>query len=249
MDDRILQETEEARPSEAETSLTTIKEQQVGTGSGTKSRQEQETSPKKSVAERLKELVERDEQFRSKVDLERIKRAQEDPEEKRKFLEEMKLVDRVNRAAVQEMIDRGELQTAEDFNNAALIFQHGEIPEDFRKAFNLSLEAVRRGMLPERTLLAQAFDRYMITSQLAKGVPGSEAKQRFGTQEYPDANGNLFRPINDGLATGEEKVVLGIPLVEDEQEVDLAPDATVVIQQLQEKLNGLPSQEILDKPE
>ena len=231
-----LSETEAAPVSESDV-LTTIKDSQVG---GMLPRQEQAApSLEKPVSERLQDLVARDEQFRSKVDPERVQKALADPQEKQKFLEEMRLVDRVNRAAVQEMIDKGELQTAEDFNNAALIFQHGEVPADFRQAFELSMEAVRRGMLPERTLLKQAFDRYMIEIQLAQGVPISEVKQRFGTQEYPAADGKLLRPANDGLAHAEEKVVLGIPLAENEQIAEGTLDPEAVVNQLQEKITSL----------
>jgi len=71
--DRVLNEAEGAPVAEPDT-LTIIKEPQVG-GSRSPKQEQAASSHEKPVSERLEELVARDEQFRSKIDPERVKRA------------------------------------------------------------------------------------------------------------------------------------------------------------------------------
>ena len=101
--------------------------------------------------------------------------------------------DRNNRAEVQKMIDAGQLSSADDCRKAALIFQHGETVGDFSKAFELSLKSAELGMPPFATILAQSFDRLMVTLQQQKGLDASVIKQRFGTQY----NNWQYYPLDD----------------------------------------------------
>lgn len=43
------------------------------------------------------------------------------------------------------MLDKGEIKRAQDFADAAVLFQHGEIADDYLLAHVLAMEAVIRG--------------------------------------------------------------------------------------------------------
>lgn len=121
----------------------------------------------------------------------------------RKTLDPKKIdrdLDRKNREEVQRMIDSSGLTSPDDYRKAALVFQHGETPEDFLKAFDLSTKSAELGMPPFATTLAQSFDRLMLTLQQTKGVPDAVIKQRFGTQQRH--GGNYYNL--DGFRTEED---------------------------------------------
>lgn len=48
------------------------------------------------------------------------------------------LKDRARRERVAQMVSKGELQSAEDYFYAGMVFQHGECPDDFLMAHILS---------------------------------------------------------------------------------------------------------------
>ncbi len=101
---------------------------------------------------------------------------------KKAVLSQIDAEDRQRRQIVTELIKKGLLTTADDYHNAALIFQHGENSQDYRTAFKLSVQAVQLGQPPCVSLLAQTFDRYMLATQKEGGVPDTELTQRYGTQ-------------------------------------------------------------------
>lgn len=74
--------------------------------------------------------------------------------------------DRVRRAAVQKMLDADILKNARDFKNAALLFQHGEKPEDFLAAHELYLLSETTGGPDEEhgNGLAISEDRFLDTT-------------------------------------------------------------------------------------
>jgi len=163
-----------------------------------------------SASVRLQEIFNRDEQYRAKLDPNRLASAKSDPEQKRKLLDEMRLSDRINRLQVQAMLDKGELTTDSDFNTAAIIFQHGESTVDCKHAFELSLKAINAGQPTRAALTPATFDRFMIYAQLNQGIPLDQVRQRFNTQTLPDASGDQYRPLLDGQATPDELRLFGI---------------------------------------
>lgn len=193
-----------------------------------------EVAESRSVQDRLQEVFDRDEQYRGKLDQNRLEDALRDPAAKTKLLHEMRLSDRVNRLEVQKMIDTGELRTAADFNTAAIIFQHGENTVDCRKAFELSLKAIQAGQPASASLVPAAFDRYLIYEQLDRGVPLDQVTQRFNTQTLPDAQGGRFRPGVDGKATKDELQLFGLLSSQDQGSENL--DKASVLTSLQNKI-------------
>jgi hypothetical protein len=81
--------------------------------------------------------------------------------------------DRSRRRRVAELLDAGAAHIGEDFFHAAMVFQHGETPEDYQRARDLAMHAAELGHRPGRWLAAAAQDRWL----MHQGRP-----QKYGTQ-------------------------------------------------------------------
>src|SRR3954451_13798212 len=79
------------------------------------------------------------------------------------------------RVEIRKLLEEGKITSGEDFSDAALIFQHGQTPEEFLFAHVLALEALIRGGSAGKWIVAATLDRYL----QAVNQP-----QVFGTQ-YP----------------------------------------------------------------
>lgn len=93
------------------------------------------------------------------------------------------------RAEVRKLLEEGKLTSGEDFSDAALIFQHGQTPEEFLFAHILAVEALIRAGSADKWLAAATLDRYL---------QAVNRPQVFGTQ-YPGdkAAGNTPKPQVD----------------------------------------------------
>jgi hypothetical protein len=93
------------------------------------------------------------------------------------------------RAEVRKLLQEGKLISGEDFSDAALIFQHGQTPEEFLFAHVLAVEALTHGDSGDKWLAAATLDRYL---------QAVNRPQVFGTQ-YPGdkAAGNTPKPQVD----------------------------------------------------
>jgi len=93
------------------------------------------------------------------------------------------------RAEVRKLLEEGKLTSGEDFSDAALIFQHGQTPEESLFAHVLAVEALIRGGSADKWLAAATLDRYL---------QAVNRPQIFGTQ-YPGdkAAGNTPKPQVD----------------------------------------------------
>ncbi|HWI53073.1 MAG TPA: hypothetical protein VNT01_13115 [Symbiobacteriaceae bacterium] len=112
--------------------------------------------------------------------------------------------DRMRRERVADMITAGDLQSPEDYLQAAFIFQHGEQLEDYWKAHELAKRAVELGhpeMRKARWMAAATYDRWL-TNQ---GKP-----QKYGTQYWKDQNGWRLMDY-DPTSTDEERAQWGVP--------------------------------------
>ncbi|HYL93956.1 MAG TPA: hypothetical protein VEW69_12465 [Alphaproteobacteria bacterium] len=65
------------------------------------------------------------------------------------------------RKQVHELLEQGVLRTAADFADAALIYQHGEKPDDYLLAHVLAMVALEKGDRRARSLCAVTLDRYL----------------------------------------------------------------------------------------
>jgi hypothetical protein len=91
------------------------------------------------------------------------------------------------RAQVRAMLAKGEVQTAEDFHDAALLFQHGENADDYLFAHILAVEAVIKGDDTSKWLAAATLDRYL---------QSINQPQVFGTQYPLDPNAPAQPPTD-----------------------------------------------------
>lgn len=93
------------------------------------------------------------------------------------------------RAEVRKLLAEGKITSGEDFSDAALIFQHGQTPEDFLLAHVLAVEGLMRGGSADKWIVAATLDRYL---------QAVNRPQIFGTQ-YPGdkAVGNTPKPQVD----------------------------------------------------
>jgi hypothetical protein len=87
----------------------------------------------------------------------------------------VRAADLQRRTRVSELFAQGCLSTAADFGSAALIFQHGDVPEDYMQAFVFASRAVALGDASKRDLMALAVDRYLVSTK---------HEQLFGSQSF-----------------------------------------------------------------
>ncbi len=109
--------------------------------------------------------------------------------------------DRRRRERVTELLEAGALQDAADYFHAAVIFQHGEEAEDYRRAYELSLRAAELGHEKGRRMAANAYDRWL----LAQGKP-----QKYGTQIICDERGCRLMELAPST-TDEERAAWDVP--------------------------------------
>lgn len=83
--------------------------------------------------------------------------------------------DEERRKRVGEIFGEGCFQRAEDFGAAALVFQHGDMPDHFFQTFLWSKRAVELGDKSKMNLMALGIDRYLVKS---------DRKQLFGSQAF-----------------------------------------------------------------
>jgi hypothetical protein len=65
------------------------------------------------------------------------------------------------RAETRKLLAEGKIVSGEDFSDASLIFQHGQIPDDFLFAHILAVEALTRGGSADKWMAAATLDRYL----------------------------------------------------------------------------------------
>ncbi len=111
--------------------------------------------------------------------------------------------DEARRTRTQALLDAGQLQSGQDYLNAAFVFQHGQRPADYLKAHLLAMIAVARGK-PEATWIASAtLDRYL----QAIGQP-----QVLGTQFRAQEDKSMTQePYARDLVSDAMRQALGVP--------------------------------------
>lgn len=93
--------------------------------------------------------------------------------------QEMVKHDVVRRKRVGEIFGEGCFSKAEDFSAAALVYQHGDVPEHFFQTFIWAKRAVELGDLTQQRMMALGIDRYLVN--IGK-------KQLFGSQATKDGS-------------------------------------------------------------
>lgn len=110
--------------------------------------------------------------------------------------------DTERRTRVIELLRQGRVRTAQDYENAALVFQHGDTLADYEQARALAYEGAKRGSRSALWLAAAAWDRWLVKA----GHP-----QRFGTQfRCPKGAPCEVLPL-DPATTVEERARWNVP--------------------------------------
>jgi hypothetical protein len=109
--------------------------------------------------------------------------------------------DAERRARTLALLNKGELRSAEDYRNAALIFQHGSAPKDFLLAHTLATVALAKKDASASWLAAATLDRYL----RSVGQP-----QIYGTQFNPGKVLNQ-QPFDQGLVPDSVREKLRVP--------------------------------------
>lgn len=105
---------------------------------------------------------------------------------------------------VLEITGQGAAKEAEDYFHAAMVFQHGTNPEDFKRAHDLCLKAIEIDPANDdvRWLAAASMDRYL----MYKGEP-----QLYGTQIKKTEDGKWILWTVDPTITDEERARWDVP--------------------------------------
>jgi len=69
--------------------------------------------------------------------------------------------DVARRQRVRELLEHGDVRTGNDYEHAAMVFQHGDVPDDFLFAHILAVTAIGKGSPGARWLAAATLDRYL----------------------------------------------------------------------------------------
>jgi hypothetical protein len=124
--------------------------------------------------------------------------------------------DEARRAKVMELFTAGHLQTGGDFYRAAMVLQHGTVPEDFLLAHEFCVAAMALGKTDDATrwLAAASEDRFLMNI---------DRPQRFGTQYRSEGSGPLRLYKVDPLVTDQLRRIMAAPTLAAarQREVDL----------------------------
>ena len=109
--------------------------------------------------------------------------------------------DAARRARTRALLEQGALTTAADFDAAALVFQHGDGPDDFLLAHVLATRAIALGRRESEWIAASALDRYL--QSIGRG-------QVYGTQaSYSTETGATQEPYDKSLLPDSVRVAAG----------------------------------------
>jgi hypothetical protein len=119
--------------------------------------------------------------------------------------------DAARRNEVLHLLMAGDIRTADDFFNAALIFQHGDSLPDTQLALALVTTAARMDASNHdaEALMAQAWDRIMVKS----GKP-----QWYGTQFVRSKTTGkwMLYPTDPSAVTDAQRQAMGLPTLAEE---------------------------------
>lgn len=113
--------------------------------------------------------------------------------------------DEARRARVHQLLDAGSLKTADDFHDAAFIYQHGQTSDDYLLAHILAMVAVEKGDQRSLWISAATLDRYLYFIQ---------QPQIFGTQ-YHSHNSDPYTqdPYNRSLVPDQLRTLFCVPSI------------------------------------
>jgi hypothetical protein len=123
--------------------------------------------------------------------------------------------DALRRAEAKLLLAAGELKTAQDFHDAAFIFQHGHSPDDYLLAHILAIEAIVKGDASSKWIAAATLDRYL---------QAIGQRQVFGTQYLSKSYLYLLQHKDDPNAVNSPEAQQK-GMTQDPYDRTLVPDA------------------------
>jgi len=115
---------------------------------------------------------------------------------------------------VRALLAAGQIKSAQDFHDAAYVFQHGTTPDDYLLAHILAVEAVVKGDDTSKWISAATLDRYL--QEIGRG-------QVFGTQ-YSDKSYFAMKRLEANPAE-QKKVPQEKGMTQEPYDRTLVPDA------------------------
>jgi hypothetical protein len=118
--------------------------------------------------------------------------------------------DAERRSAAMSILEAGGIQTAQDYYNAAMIFQHGGSEEEIRLAHSFATIASALGhSTAANWLKAASWDRLMLRF---------DQPQWYGTQYVMDDTGDWeLYPVAPGVVSDEQRAEWSVPSLEEAQ--------------------------------
>ena len=113
--------------------------------------------------------------------------------------------DEKRREQVEHLIAGGQLNSADDYFHAAMLFQHGRHADHYRRAHEFAVRAAELGSENGRWLAAAAYDRWL----MSEGKP-----QKYGTQYRADGGRWVLYDV-DPQTTDEERAEWNVPPLRD----------------------------------
>ena len=120
--------------------------------------------------------------------------------------------DEQRRNDLRQMLSTGGVRTGNDYYHAALIFQHGQNPDDYLMAHVLAMDAVAQGSKEARWLSAATLDRYLLSIW---------QPQVFGTQFHGGTNfgGMTHDRINPAIVSDPMRTATCVVSASDQDKV------------------------------
>ena len=163
----------------------------------------------KRWTELMARIADRDTAFRKRVHPELMRLHEEDQSDRSNRPIDWKKVstrDAERRQRVDELLASGEAKEAEDFYHAAMVFQHGNAIEDFRRARELTERAIELDpdLMDAKWLYAAATDRWLHRQK---------KPQIYGTQFRKASRDSpwTLEPLDADAISDEERAAHGVP--------------------------------------
>lgn len=111
-------------------------------------------------------------------------------------MKELNEGDRKRLKQVVKLLEQGKVVTADDFNRASLVLQHGGYWNEYCLAHELSLCSLLIGTADAAWLTAASYDRMLLSGGY---------RQRFGTQYSGNGDGKFYFDIYDPAAINDDE--------------------------------------------
>lgn len=126
------------------------------------------------------------------------------------FIKRMIADDLARRKRTAELLESGDLATANDFYRAAFVYQHGGDPSSYLIAHTLAVAAAARGHEKAAWIAAASLDRYLQSI----GQP-----QIYGTQTTAISGSEPTKdPFDRTLIPDSLRTILGVPTLAEQDE-------------------------------